>query len=132
MLVFCGRSGIPISAKLHLFSANLHCSFRTEYLTIGKIGSIVASQLHGAKSDCANSILLLEKTMKLSRREFLNLAAGTATLPAASHVSWAQSYPSRPVRIISGFPPGGVNDLHARLFGQWLSEWLGQQFIIEN
>jgi tripartite-type tricarboxylate transporter receptor subunit TctC len=66
------------------------------------------------------------------RRRFLNLAAGAAALPAFSRFARAQAYPSRPVRIIVGFPPGGATDIMARLMGQWLSERLGQQFIIEN
>jgi tripartite-type tricarboxylate transporter receptor subunit TctC len=71
--------------------------------------------------------------MKLPhRRQFLHLAAGAAALPALPHIARAQAYPSRPVRIIIGFPPGGPNDLLARLLGQWLSERLGQPFIIEN
>jgi len=70
--------------------------------------------------------------MKLHRRTFLGLAAGAAALPAASRVARAQAYPSRPVRIIVGFPAGGATDIQARLMGQWLSERLGQQFIIEN
>jgi tripartite-type tricarboxylate transporter receptor subunit TctC len=70
--------------------------------------------------------------MKLPRRNFLYLAAGAAALPAVSRIARAQAYPSRPVRLIIGFPAGGVADLFARLFGQWLSERLGQQFIIEN
>src|SRR6476619_2246410 len=70
--------------------------------------------------------------MKLPRRRFLHLAAGAAALPAVSHIARAQSYPTRPVRIIVGFPPGGSVDITARLIGQGLSERLGQQFIIEN
>src|SRR6516165_8526984 len=70
--------------------------------------------------------------MKLLRRNFLHLAAGAATLPFALHVARAQAYPTRPVRLIVGFPAGGVADLYARLIGQWLSERLGQPFIIEN
>jgi tripartite-type tricarboxylate transporter receptor subunit TctC len=70
--------------------------------------------------------------MKLPRRKFLHLVAGAAALPAVSRIAWAQAYPARPVRLIVGFPAGGVADLFARLFGQWLSERLGQQFIIEN
>src|SRR4051812_42274123 len=70
--------------------------------------------------------------MKLLRRTFLGLTAGAAALPAASRLARAQAYPSRPVRIVVGFPPGGATDIQARLMGQWLSERLGQQFIIEN
>jgi tripartite-type tricarboxylate transporter receptor subunit TctC len=70
--------------------------------------------------------------MKLPRRQFLHLAAGAAALPALSRMAWAQSYPSRPVRLIAPFPAGGVVDLFARLIGQWLSERLGQTFIVEN
>src|SRR5499425_1166915 len=70
--------------------------------------------------------------MKLPRRQFLHLAAGAAALPTVSRVTWAQAYPSRPVRWIVGFAPGGGNDITARLMGQWLTERLGQPFIIEN
>jgi len=70
--------------------------------------------------------------MKLPRRKFLHLAAGVAALPAVSRIARAQSYPARPVRIVVGFPPAGGADIVARLMGQWLSERLGQQFIIEN
>jgi tripartite-type tricarboxylate transporter receptor subunit TctC len=70
--------------------------------------------------------------MKLPRRQFLHLAAGTAGLPAASRIARAQTYPARPVRIVVGFAAGGGNDIHARLIGQWLSERLGQQFIVDN
>src|SRR5215510_12989664 len=66
------------------------------------------------------------------RRRILSLAAGAAALPAVSRISWAQAYPTRPVRIIVGFPPGGGNDIVARLIGQWLSERYGQPFVIEN
>ena len=70
--------------------------------------------------------------MKLPRRKFLHLAAGAAALPAMSRIARAQTYPSRPVRLIVGFAPGGGVDIVARLMGQWLSERLGQQFVIEN
>jgi len=71
--------------------------------------------------------------MKLPhRRQFLHLAAGAAALPAVSRLASAQAYPSRPVRIVVGLAPAGTNDITARLMGQWLSERLGQQFVIEN
>lgn len=70
--------------------------------------------------------------MKFSRRTFFNLAAGTAALPALSGVARAQAYPSRPARIIVGFPAGGATDIMARLMGEWLTQRLGQQFLIEN
>ena len=75
--------------------------------------------------------------MKLSRRTFLQSAAGAAAIPfmsgaGASRHAWAQGYPVRPVRILVGFPAGGTTDIGARLVAQWLSERLGQQFVIEN
>jgi tripartite-type tricarboxylate transporter receptor subunit TctC len=71
--------------------------------------------------------------MKLPhRRQFLHLAAGAAALPAMSRVAMAQAYPTRPVRLIVGFTPGSAPDIVARLMGQWLSERLGQQFLVEN
>jgi len=70
--------------------------------------------------------------MKLPRRRFLHLAAGAAALPAVSRFAWAQAYPARPVRIIVGYPAGRPQDIVARLMGQWLSERLGRQFVIDN
>jgi tripartite-type tricarboxylate transporter receptor subunit TctC len=70
--------------------------------------------------------------MKFPRRQFLHLAAGAAALPAASRIARAQSYPIRPVRLLVGAAPGGTTDIVARLIGQWLSDRLGRQFIIEN
>jgi len=70
--------------------------------------------------------------MKLPRRTFLHLAAGVAVLPAVSRIARAQSYPMRPVRLIVGFPAGSASDIVARLMGQWLSQRLGQQFVVEN
>jgi tripartite-type tricarboxylate transporter receptor subunit TctC len=69
--------------------------------------------------------------MKLPRRQFLHLAAGAAALPV-SRFARAQTYPSRPVRVVVGFPAGGPIDIVARLIGPWLSERLGQQFVIDN
>jgi tripartite-type tricarboxylate transporter receptor subunit TctC len=70
--------------------------------------------------------------MKLLRRKFLQLAVGAAAVPAMSRFARAQTYPSRPVRIILGFPPGGPSDVLARIVGHWLSDRLGQPFIIES
>ena len=70
--------------------------------------------------------------MKFPRRRFLHLAAGAAVLPLAPHVARAQAYPTRPVRLVIGYPPGGSADITARLIGQWLSERLGQPVVIES
>ena len=70
--------------------------------------------------------------MNFLRRRFLYSAAAVATMPAMLRSVWAQAYPTRPVRIIVGFTPGGTTDIAARLIGQWLSERSGQQFVIEN
>jgi tripartite-type tricarboxylate transporter receptor subunit TctC len=70
--------------------------------------------------------------MEFRRRAFLRLAVAVAALPAVPRISRAQAYPSRPVRLIVGFAAGGATDIQARLMGQWLSDRLGQQFVIEN
>ena len=70
--------------------------------------------------------------MKLPRRQFLHFAAGAAALPVLSRIALAQAYPTRPVRLIVPFGPAGASDITARLIGQWLSERMGQQFVIEN
>ena len=70
--------------------------------------------------------------MRLPRRTFLHLAAGAAALPALSRSARAQAYPTRPARLIIPYAPGSAPDIVARLIGQWLSERLGQQFVIEN
>jgi tripartite-type tricarboxylate transporter receptor subunit TctC len=83
--------------------------------------------------DRASSSTYKGDIMNLPRRQFLRLTAvGAAALPATLRVTWAQNYPTRPVRIIIGAPPGGPTDTSARLIGQWLSERLGQPFIIDN
>lgn len=76
--------------------------------------------------------LLWQRVMKLPRRRFLYLAAGAAALPVVSCIARAQGYPTRPVRIVVGFTAGGTQDILARLMGQWLTERLGQAFIVEN
>jgi tripartite-type tricarboxylate transporter receptor subunit TctC len=70
--------------------------------------------------------------MKLPRRQFLHLAAGASALPVVSRFAWAQAYPTRSVRLIVPVAPAGASDITARLMGQWLSERLGQQFVIDN
>src|SRR5262245_39358805 len=70
--------------------------------------------------------------MKLPRRRFMHLAAGAVALPTLPRIARAQVYPTRPVRIIVPFAPAGSTDIVARLIGQWLSERLGQQFVVEN
>src|SRR5271165_5613990 len=70
--------------------------------------------------------------MTIPRRRFLQLAAGAAALPAATRVAFADTYPTRPVHLVVGFAPGSASDINARLVGQWLSERLGQPFIIDN
>src|SRR4051812_29285023 len=80
----------------------------------------------GRREDC------IMKNQKFPRRQFLHLAAGIAALPTVSRIARAQAYPSRPVRIVVGFAAGGSTDIYARLTGQWLSERLGQPFVIEN
>lgn len=70
--------------------------------------------------------------MRISRRDFVHLAAGTAALPAASSLAWADDYPAHPARLIVGFAAGSTTDILARLMGQWLSQKLRQQFIVEN
>jgi len=73
-----------------------------------------------------------ECLLKPHRRKFLELAAGAAALPAMSFIAWAQTYPTRPVRIVAPTAPAGAPDILARLIGPWLSERLGQQFFVEN
>jgi tripartite-type tricarboxylate transporter receptor subunit TctC len=70
--------------------------------------------------------------MRFTRRKFLPLAAGMTALPLVWRAAIAETYPVRPARILSGFPPGGISDTYARLIAQWLSQQLGQQFIVEN
>src|SRR6516165_5246029 len=73
-----------------------------------------------------------KKRMSLPRRRFLRLAGAAAVVCAASRNATADVYPTRPVRLIVGFPAGGPTDIFARLIGQWLSERLGQQFVVDN
>src|SRR5262245_16631118 len=77
-------------------------------------------------------VKLRGNTMKIPRRNFLHLVASAATLSTTSRMTRADAYPARTVRLIAGFPAGGVVDALARLIGQWLSERLGQPFVVEN
>src|SRR5580693_5020432 len=74
----------------------------------------------------------MENAMSIPRRRFLHLAAGAAVLPAAARIARADTYPSRPVHLVVGFSPGSASDINARLIGQWLSDRLGQTFVIDN
>jgi tripartite-type tricarboxylate transporter receptor subunit TctC len=82
--------------------------------------------------DCAILVVVPEVAMQFSRRQILHLAVGGAAIPVASPIARAQTYPTKPVRIVDPVAAGGSNDVTARLIGQWLSEHLGQQFLIEN
>jgi tripartite-type tricarboxylate transporter receptor subunit TctC len=84
------------------------------------------------EADRTPAASIRESLMQLPRRAFLHLAASAVALSASSSIAWAQAYPARPVRWIVGYAPGGAGDIIARLMGQWLSERLGQPFIIEN
>src|SRR5439155_10701554 len=97
-------------------------------LAIGPAGGSTIS----AAGSAIPQLLWEGRIMELPRRDLLHWAAGAAALPAISRVAKAQAYPTRPVRIIVTFAAGASNDLHGRLHGQWLSERLGQPFIVEN
>src|SRR5262245_17453216 len=104
-----------------------------EHLCIGpRHGRVACSFLHLLCSRLAVWPAFREEAMTLPRREFLQLAAAAAALPAMSHVAQGQTYPTRPVHVIEGFGAGGAVDVIARLISQWLSERLGQPFVVEN
>jgi tripartite-type tricarboxylate transporter receptor subunit TctC len=95
------------------------------------IGRRTFSNISGKRKACYFH-LSKETFMNLLRRKFFHLIAGAAAVPALSRIAWAQAYPTRPVRIIVPYAPAGPTDIIARLMSQWLSERLGQQFIVEN
>src|SRR5712692_1348916 len=97
------------------------------------IASIPHDSTHGESAlVICDGTIALEGIMKLPRRKLLHLATGVAALPILSRLAGAQSYPSRPVRIVAAFAAGGGVDITARLIGQWLSDRLGQSFVVEN
>jgi tripartite-type tricarboxylate transporter receptor subunit TctC len=99
---------------------------------LGKVRGLFRHSEAQLSASLSGETVFESDAVKLPRRTFLHLAAGAAALPAVSRMAWAQAYPSRPVRVIVPFAPAGDTDLVARLMGQWLSERLGQPFIIEN
>jgi tripartite-type tricarboxylate transporter receptor subunit TctC len=107
---------------IRFFSVQIGDIFGLPRLALGK-----RSQGEAAASGPMGRMIVM-----LRRRHFLHLAAGMAALPAISRVARAQTYPTRPVRIVVPFAPGGPNDILARLMGQWLSERLGQTFVVDN
>jgi len=111
-----------------------HTPFYVGFVPIGDIATFATPRKGLAYSYPSPSDYMPrgETGMKLPRRQFLYLAAGTAALPTVARIAWAQVYPSRPVSLVAGYAPGGGADITARLIGQWLSERLGQQFVIEN
>src|SRR5499426_1511438 len=111
--------------RLQGFVTKLHSSVRTAASVWANIGTARFPKVNRDSEP-------QEAAMNPPRRQFLHLVAGAAALPAVSRIAWAQAYPTRPVRIIVGFAPSGATDIMARLIGQWLSERLGQQFIVEN
>src|SRR5262249_52278281 len=121
-------SGSSRSARRHILSwwrrIGCSCSERCNCFLIGRASQTDELMRATIRNDAG--------AMKLPRRNFLHLVAGTAALPAVSRIAWAQPYPSQPVRIIVGLPAGTATDILARLVGQSLSERLGKQFIVEN
>src|SRR3954467_1659673 len=95
-------------------------------------GLITGSAHLPQRADTRTNEFMGVNAMKLPRRQFLHLAAGAAALPAVSGLARAQAYPSKPVHLIVPLAPAGAGDILARVMGQWLSQRLGQQFIIDN
>jgi tripartite-type tricarboxylate transporter receptor subunit TctC len=89
-------------------------------------------RLNRADAGTAATDFATRRVTKFPRRQFLRLAAGAVAMPAVSRAAWAQIYPAHAAHIIVGFPAGGLTDIVARLMGQWLSERLGQPFVVEN
>src|SRR5262249_4647820 len=100
---------------------------------MGSFGASGGRLLHQRSLSSRHAICAAWSTvMKLPRRQFLHLAASALALPALPRIAWAQAYPNRPVRIVVGVAPGSVQDILARLIGQWLAERIGQPVVIDN
>src|SRR5262249_38119065 len=128
----CGSGSRTLAwTVLRVSSRPRRCSERCR-----KPRSINGGRSSGRRTSRANEPLIAAiqggRVMNIPRRQFFQLAAGAATLPAVARIAWAQAYPARPVRIIVPVAAGGQNDILARLMGQWLSERLGQPFVIDN
>jgi tripartite-type tricarboxylate transporter receptor subunit TctC len=109
---------------------NIHADHWSSVFTAGVAGEPSANAVSGETHFVP--VIMERYIMKLPRRRFLHLAAGATALPVVSRMARAQTYPTRPVRIVIGFAAGGPADITARLIAQWLSERLGQQFVVEN
>jgi hypothetical protein len=125
---------MPVMCPVQLqWPTTYRAAANRRFVPIGDIATFAISGKGLAYSDRPRRITRHGGTgMKLPRRQFLHLAAGIAALPVGSGIARAQAYPTRPVRMIVGFPAGNASDIIARVVAQALSDRLGQQFVVEN